>query len=327
MSMVTEEQWKAFIAQKSDAHLLQTAEWAQQKAKFGWTPKYFIVDDRGALVLTKSVFMKYRMAYLPKGPVGKDWAPLWQEIDAYCKKNKVFLLKVEPDFWQEEVELIRSDMQRFREDASTVQPRCTIVLTLEGDEEDWLARMKQKTRYNIRLARKKDVHVVIDDRVDIFNQLMQKTGERDDFRIHKDTYYQQVYDLFSPKGECALLTAYYQDQPLASLMVFARGKRAWYLYGASNNKERNRMPAYLVQVEAMRWAKEQGCEEYDLWGIPDAPEAELESSFTERSDGLWGVYRFKRGFGGEIKRSVGAWDRIYKYPIYWLYLIYTRMKK
>jgi len=101
--------------------------------------------------------------------------------------------------------------------------------------------------------------------------------------------------------------------------VFARGRRAWYFYGASNNIERNRMPAYLVQWEGIRWAKAQGCTTYDLWGIPDADEETLEEQFTERSDGLWGVYRFKRGFGGEVRRAAGAWDKVYNRAAYWAY--------
>ena len=93
---------------------------------------------------------------------------------------------------------------------------------------------------------------------------------------------------------CDLLVAEYDGRLLAGLMVFARGSRAWYFYGASNDEERNRMPAYLLQWEAMRWAKSRGCSEYDLWGVPDAEEDALEEGFSTRSDGLWGVYRFKR---------------------------------
>lgn len=79
------------------------------------------------------------------------------------------------------------------------------------------------------------------------------------------------------------------------------------------------MPAYALQWEAMRWARGRGCTEYDLWGVPDRSEAELEAAFSERSDGLWGVYRFKRGFGGELKRTVGAADRVYSRLLYRLY--------
>jgi lipid II:glycine glycyltransferase (peptidoglycan interpeptide bridge formation enzyme) len=79
------------------------------------------------------------------------------------------------------------------------------------------------------------------------------------------------------------------------------------------------MPTYLLQWEAMRWARERGCTEYDLWGVPDADEDVLENNFSTRSDGLWGVYRFKRGFGGELRRTVGAWDRVYNPELYTAY--------
>ncbi|HRQ32721.1 MAG TPA: peptidoglycan bridge formation glycyltransferase FemA/FemB family protein, partial [Anaerolineales bacterium] len=104
------------------------------------------------------------------------------------------------------------------------------------------------------------------------------------------------------------------------LFVARNGNRAYYLYGASTDEERNRMPTYLLQWEAMKWAKARGCEEYDLWGVPDEDEATLEANFESRHDGLWGVYRFKRGFGGELKRAAQAMDRVYNPILYWAYL-------
>jgi lipid II:glycine glycyltransferase (peptidoglycan interpeptide bridge formation enzyme) len=103
-------------------------------------------------------------------------------------------------------------------------------------------------------------------------------------------------------------------------MVFAHGKRAYYLYGASTDEERNRMPTYLLQWEAIKWARSKGAEEYDLWGVPDEDEEILEENFEKRSDGLWGVYRFKRGFGGDVKRAAQALDRVYMPLLYKLYL-------
>jgi lipid II:glycine glycyltransferase (peptidoglycan interpeptide bridge formation enzyme) len=79
------------------------------------------------------------------------------------------------------------------------------------------------------------------------------------------------------------------------------------------------MPAYAAQWAAMRWAKAQGCASYDLWGVPDESEEALEAEFADRKDGLWPVYRFKRGFGGELKRTVGAADRVYNNLLHRLY--------
>jgi len=112
----------------------------------------------------------------------------------------------------------------------------------------------------------------------------------------------------------------YEGKPLAALFVARNGNRAYYLYGASTDEERNRMPTYLLQWEAMKWAKAHGCGEYDLWGVPDEDEATLEANFESRHDGLWGVYRFKRGFGGELKRAAQALDRVYNPLVYWAYL-------
>ena len=156
-----------------------------------------------------------------------------------------------------------------------------------------------------------------------FHQLMIETGDRDGFGIHDSQYYQRAFEIFHPDGNCKLLLARLEDEPLAGLMVFKAGNRAWYFYGASSQRHRNTMPAYLLQWEAIRWAKSIGCLEYDFWGVPDADQEQLEAEFTERSDGLWGVYRFKRGFGGSLRRSVGPWDRIYQPLIYRLYKLWT----
>src|SRR5690606_25332749 len=99
-----------------------------------------------------------------------------------------------------------------------------------------------KTRYNIRLAKKKDIKIVQSDDIDTFYELMIDTSERDNFGVHSKEYYQLAYKSFEENQNVALLLAYYQEEPLAGLMVFKSGERSWYFYGASNNKERNRMP-------------------------------------------------------------------------------------
>jgi len=181
-------------------------------------------------------------------------------------------------------------------------------------------RMKQKTRYNIRLAEKKGVTVRAWDDIESFHKMMLLTGGRDGFGVHSLEYYRHAYELLHPKQMGELLLAEYESKPLAALFIARNGNRAYYLYGASTDEERNRMPTYILQWKAMKWAKARGCEEYDLWGVPDEDESTLEAIFEKRHDGLWGVYRFKRGFGGELKRAVQAMDRIYNPFLYWAYL-------
>jgi lipid II:glycine glycyltransferase (peptidoglycan interpeptide bridge formation enzyme) len=117
-----------------------------------------------------------------------------------------------------------------------------------------------------------------------------------------------------------LLLASFEGELLGGIIVFSQGRRAWYFYGASADQRRELMAPYLLQWEAMRWARLRGCTEYDLWGIPDAPEENLEAQFASRADGLWGVYRFKRGFGGRVSRAAGPWDRVYQSLLYRAYL-------
>jgi lipid II:glycine glycyltransferase (peptidoglycan interpeptide bridge formation enzyme) len=308
--------WRQMLGRYPQAHLLQTTEWGDLKAHFGWQPVRVTAGDAGAQVLFRGLPLGFSLGYIPKGPLGEDWDMLWPEIDAVCRERRAVFLKVEPDAWEgDPVEGVLAGAG-FRRSAHEIQPRRTIAVELHGEEDQVLAAMKQKTRYNIRLAARKGVVVEPSDDLGVFGQLMDVTGERDAFGVHTLAYYQRAYDLFHPKGNCELLIASFEGQPLAGVMVFRQGKRAWYLYGASNNLHRNLMPAYLAQWEAIRWAKGHGCTEYDLWGVPDADEQMLENNFMQRSDGLWGVYRFKRGFGGELRRSAGAWDKVYMPAVY-----------
>ena len=340
MPEVNFDTWKQFVSAHPETYILQTAEWGELKANFGWDVVRLLVDDLGVQILFRKLPLGFTVAYLPKpidggqlldgGPLTVDRTSpstvhrLRSEIDSICRKKRAVFLKIEPDLWDDEPPL-RITQYALQTSPHNIQPPRTIVISLAGSEEDILARMKQKTRYNVRLAEKKGVTVRAWDDLDGFHRLMQITGSRDGFGVHSLAYYRKAYDLFHPTGMAELLVAEFEGRPLAALMIFAVGARSWYLYGASNDEERNRMPTYLLQWEAMRWAKARGCAEYDLWGVPDVDEATLEAGFETRHDGLWGVYRFKRGFGGEVKRAAQALDKVY---MPWLYQVYLwRMGK
>src|SRR5262249_49955634 len=147
------------------------------------------------------------------------------------------------------------------------QPPQTIVIDLAGGEESVLKRMNQSTRYKSKLGPKKDVQVREGTAADLasFNALMAITGERDRFGVHSTDYYRTAFDLFSGKLQCAVLLASYGGRDLAGVMAFHYGTNAYYLYGASSDEERNRMPTYIVQWAAIRWAIRQGAQRYDLW--------------------------------------------------------------
>jgi peptidoglycan pentaglycine glycine transferase (the first glycine) len=326
MTILSAADWDEFLKKYPDAHLLQSSAWGELKSQFGWQPVRVISGASGAQVLFRKLPLGLSLAYIPKGPVGPDWRGLWPEVLRACRSHRAVLLKVEPDAWEDETEEMDARFTGFRSDGIPVQPRRTIVVDLGGAETTWLDRMKQKTRYNIRLAERKEVEVQPSADLEEFQRLMQVTAQRDGFGVHSLAYYQRAYDLFHPWGNVELLIARYHGRPLAGLMAFARGTRAWYFYGASNDEERNRMPTYLLQMCAMRWAAAHGCRQYDLWGVPDADEETLEAQFEKRSDGLWGVYRFKRGFGGQLLRAAPTYERALIPPLYWVYRWWARRR-
>ncbi|CUS02943.2 FemAB family protein [Candidatus Promineifilum breve] len=328
-------EWDAFVAAHPHGSLLQTTNWARLKSRFGWSSQrvWLRRDGRlvaGAQVLFRSVALGVvKLGYIPHGPL-VDWgddeqlAVLFNQIDQAAYGRGAGLLKLEPRLWLDEMPADEWQALYRRHGCvpspDTIQPPRTVVIDLRPAEEEILAAMKQKTRYNIRLAEKKGVTVRLGTAADLsgFNRLMQATGARDQFGIHQPEYYRAAFEIFAPDN-AALWLAEYEGRPLAGVMVFAAGESAAYLYGASSDEERQRMPAYAAQWAAMRWAKARGCTSYDLWGVPDAEEEELEAGFAERQDGLWPVYRFKRGFGGEVKRTVGAADRVYNNLLHRLY--------
>jgi peptidoglycan pentaglycine glycine transferase (the first glycine) len=315
MPTVSLSDWNQFLSARPNAHLLQTGEWGELKSMFEWNPVRIVNGDDGVQILFRKLPLGFTIGYIPKANPDPS---LWQEIDSVCKQNRAIFLKLEPDLWNNQASEISHPA--LHTSSHNIQPPRTILVDLTGTEDEILARMKQKTRYNIRLAEKKGVTVRPWDDLSAFHDMMLVTGERDGFGVHSQKYYRRAYELLYPKGMCELLLAEYEGKPLAALFVACHGNRAYYLYGASTDKERNRMPTYLLQWEAMKWARARGCEEYDLWGVPDEEEGILEANFEARHDGLWGVYRFKRGFGGQLKRSAQAMDRVFNPLLYQVYL-------
>jgi lipid II:glycine glycyltransferase (peptidoglycan interpeptide bridge formation enzyme) len=320
MPSVSLAEWEQYLQKHPEAHFLQTGEWGELKSAFGWKPVRVVNGEAGAQILFRRLPLGFTVGYIPKPVISKQFGSdqFWAEIDLVCRRNRAVFLKIEPDLWADQT----PDISHLKLNPSphNIQPPRTLIVDIKGPEEEILARMKQKTRYNIRLAEKKGVTVRAWEDLEAFHRMMLVTGGRDGFGVHAPGYYRRAYELLQPRQMGEILVAEYDGKPLAALFVARRGTRAYYLYGASTDEERNRMPTYLLQWEAMKWAKAGDCEEYDLWGAPDEEEAVLEANFETRHDGLWGVYRFKRGFGGVLKRAAQALDRVYQPLLYWAYL-------
>jgi lipid II:glycine glycyltransferase (peptidoglycan interpeptide bridge formation enzyme) len=325
--------WDDFVARHADGHILQTSSWGALKSQFGWADERVGLAGNGDLVAGAQILIRRlpaglgHLAYVPKGPL-TDWddeaqvRALLALLDRTARSRGAIALMIEPDLPDEIAHCERLRALGFRPSPfDAIQPRRTLVVDISADEETILKAFKSKTRYNVRLAARKGVTVREADKVDLpaFHTLMAATAARDRFGVHTPAYYEEAYRLFVPRNWARLLLAEVEGEPVAALMVFALPPRAWYLVGASGDVHREKMPAYSLQWEATRWARSLGCTTYDLYGVPDEDAETLEAEFTQRRDGLWGVYRFKRGFGGRLVRSVGAWDRVYAPVRYRLY--------
>lgn len=316
------EQWDAFVSGQPTGHLLQSWGWGELKASFGWHPLRLALWDaeQQRMIAAAQVLRRTaahlppwagHLAYIPRGPVC-DWScPTYQilitELNRHMKRQGAFALQMEPAL--EVGEYKSAEIAKFL-DASgfhvvrAIQPARTIVLDITPGEESLLARMKEKWRYNLRLAGRKGVQVraaeTVEDVRDWY-RLLQTTGERDEFGIHTFDYYLQVWRIFVPRKQARLFLAEYDGQLLAGIFVGLMAKQAIYLYGASSNEQRNLMPNYLLQWEAIRWARSEGATSYDFWGIPET---------DDEDESMAGVYRFKSGWGGRVVRLVGNYEYV-----------------
>jgi len=338
-----EHAWDAFVAGHPRGHILQTCRWARLKSALGWGS--LLVPFRagpalkepllgGSSLLLRRLPWGGTLAYVPRGPV-VDWenpeyvSALFVVLRETCFKRRIGILKIEPELPDTPAAAATLSAAGFRRSPQRIQPLSTIHVDLTGDEEAILARMKQKWRYNIRLAERKGVIVRPGAVADLpaIQELMTATGARDRFGVHNLAYYTAATELFGPPGLLTWFIAEHEGRLLAAIAVFALGRLAWYMWGASSDADRNLMPNHALQWAAMRWARARGCTAYDLWGIPDevgaGPAAYAEpESWGE--GGLWGVYRFKQGFGGQVVRYTGAWDMPLSRVAYALYRLALR---
>ncbi len=341
--------WNSLISKLPNPHFLQTYEWGQVKAKYGWNPLYAVWTSDGkfsvfkendhwslnpdhcvaaALILKRQILRngfaaQLSILYSPKGPL-LDWSNkslrdyVLNNLQAFAKKEGAIFLKMDPDvvlgtgvphgendFIDIGGQVVMSELKRrgWGYSSDQIQFKNTVLIDLNPSEEELLTHMKQKTRYNIRLAQKKGVVLRVGNQEDfgMLYKMYAETSLRDGFVIRDEGYYQKVWKLFMDSHEpaCEPLIAEVDNEPVAAIFVFYFVGRAYYVYGMSRNAHREKMPTYLLQWEAMKRAKAKGCKVYDLWGAPDV---------FDESDSMWGVYRFKEGLGGKVVRTLGAWD-------------------
>jgi lipid II:glycine glycyltransferase (peptidoglycan interpeptide bridge formation enzyme) len=343
MALMPEQSWNDLIVNLPNSHVLQTTEWAAVKSEVGWRAHPLTwKNDTGEVIAAANVLVrtmkplsigpKMAIGYIPRGPM-LNWndaslrQKVFTEIEQFTHDQGLIFLKIDPDLElgrgipgdekAEEFPLGKKVIdelceRKWRYSVEQIQFKNTAVLDLTGTEEDWLKRMKQKARYNLRLAQRSGVLVRLANEGELpaLYHLYAQTASRDHFIIREEDYYLGVWRRFIQAGLADALIAEVDGQLVAGVMLFHFGKRAWYLYGMSSPLHREKMPNNLLQWEAMRLARSKGCEVYDLWGAPDV---------FDESDSMFGVFRFKAGLGATVIRTAGAWDYPVKPALYFVY--------
>ena len=320
-----------------NGHVLQSWDWGVFKERWGWQAQrlQWRLEDQpvaAAQVLRRPIpGSPWSFLYVSKGPVlDYNNEPLAEQVladlEQLAQTSQALFIKIDPDvvrcYDQLQSEAILEPAGRLWLDLlarrgwhfspEQIQFRNTMVIDLNPEPATLLANMKSKWRYNIRLAERRGVTIrpgTVQD-TGIFYQMYAETAARDNFFIRPEAYYQDVWQLFINTGQAEMLLAEVEGEIVAGLILFVYGQTAWYLYGASTGQHRRLMPNHLLQWRAIWRARELGCLRYDMWGAP---------TIFDQTDSMWGVYRFKQGFGGRLLQGLGAYD----YPVnripYWAF--------
>jgi len=319
------ETWDALVLHLG-GRLLQSWRWGEFKGRHGWKPYRIIVRIGGATGLAQILVRRaygLSVLYIPRGPLADAVSPelavaFREAVDRLAHATRAIIVLAEPE--DERGLALLPEHLGWRPSPFVIQPRRTLRVPL-GDDDQLLNQMKPKTRYNVRLAFRRGVTTRQASLAELptFYELLRETAERDGFGIHRIDYFSDL--LRACNEDAALLFAEFEGQPAAAALVVRFGEEAVYLYGASRTELQRHMPAYAVQWAAMQWARARGCRWYDLWGIPESNELppDTDENHLNVRIGLWGVYRFKLGFGGHPYTYPGTRELVRQPLLVWLW--------
>lgn len=274
-----------------------------------------------ALVVAHELLLGKGYLYCPRGPIADTpmvLAKLLEAIRDLGRRRGVMYVKADLGLYH-----FIPDLQELAPAfgvGTSLQPQQTLVIDVQQAPEKLLAAMHQKTRYNIRLAEKKNVTVrwsTADGDVDAFLRLMHQTAERQNIRLHGDDYYRALFGVLRETGMAELILGERDGAVRAAHMVIWHGRSATYLHGGSDDTHKEAMIPYLLQWQTIQQAHRRGCDEYDLWGV--APD--------DIPNHHWaGITRFKKGFGGRMVEFQPSINSILQPQWYQMYRLAKRIR-
>lgn len=312
-----DNQWKKLINAQENSHFLQSWGWGAFQKSVGHEPMRLCVEN------DQQVFPLQGFVHSPPGPWQYVYFPrvpgytskVWDSALMYLSQKGYTFVRVEPTSLLPHVQPKTLEIKHL-------QPGSSLILSLTDTADALLDAMHKKTRYNIRYAKRKGVDVRQEKHAEIFADLNAETTARDEFSAHPKAYYEK----FLLQDFAHQFTAYFKKQPIASIICVKFGDTMTYVHGASSNSHRNVMAPYLLQWEAILFAKEQGCKQYDFWGIAPIIAADASGKITTFHEYTWqadhdwsGITRFKVGFGGNPVQYPPAQDIVLQPLRYRLY--------
>jgi len=332
------EQWNTFLEQHPRGHYLQSYDWGELYRYLG-RPIYrlgafdheclvgammFVVTPVPIPLLGKY----YNWLYCARGPAIENDNPevldaLLARVHEIAQISHAVVCKMEPNVLEDEDEpwLDHLRTSGFQVNRQSICGRRSWVLDVRPDEQKILAGFRKTWRYNIRFAQRERVEVrevKTDEDFDTYYRLLMVTSQRDGFFVHPQDYHKEIYRRYASTGDALLLLAIHQGQAVAARMVIRFGDTCLDMFGASSNEDRGFPKTHILQHHCIQWAKSKGCSSFDFRTIPET---------LDENEEMYGVYHYKKGFGGFSRLHMPTQDYIYRPLIYYFWKTLVEQKR
>jgi lipid II:glycine glycyltransferase (peptidoglycan interpeptide bridge formation enzyme) len=305
-------------------HPLQSWEWGEFREKTGLNVIRLGLFDGQKIKEGYQITIhplpktQYYIGYLPKGPMPNQI--MLDTLKKLGQDRNLIMIKLEPNVGTK-VSKVNStkafnNIHQFLVENDCRQGRpiftpYTFEIDLTQSETELFKKMKPKTRYNVRLAQKKDIQVFEDNSNRAFAwylKLLKETAQRQKFYYHNDRYHRQMWESMKEANIAHLLLAKYQGKILVTWILFVFNNVLYYPYGASTAQYKDTMASNLIMWEAIKFGKKMGCQKFDLWGS-------LGPNYNPK-DPWAGFHRFKEGYGGDLIEFLGSYDLVINHRLY-----------
>ncbi len=302
-------------------HPLQSLEWRQFREKTGIK---VVRENDIQLTVHKIPKTPWTIGYFPKGDFPDK--KMVEALKKIGKREKCIFIQLEPNIVAIENLKFKIENLGLQSSAHPLFTKYTFQLDLTKSEEELLANMYPKTRYNIRVAQKHGVQVIEDNSDKAFKEylrLTQETTKRQAFYAHTQKYHELMWQTLKPatkdqkpiidKLTAHLLLAKYKNKTLAAWILFVFKNTLYYPYGASSTENKETMASNLIMWEAIKYGKKIGLKKFDMWGAL--------SNDPDKNDPWYGFHRFKQGYGPELIEFIGSYDLVINPVLYQIYKI------